>query len=355
MLPAALVPVLFGLGCETNPDQLHARYPDEPLPTEAAQTATARTSPRTEQTEAKAEGRNEQAQSLVGEPRNRLDEPSFRETKAKAQAGDAVAQNRLGLAYVRGQGVPTNLVESVKWFRKAAEQGYARGQVNLGLSYEKGRGVTQDYAEAAKWYRFAADQGDPHAQFSLGVFYTYGRGVAQDHAEATGWYRQAAEQGNLKAQNNLALSYARGDGIIRHYAEILKWLRNAAEQGDEKARMNLNMLFPTIRTFDGETYEYAVVTSVTRDSLFIKYTSKVGSAGLAQVRFENLPDYLQQRYRNSRQKAAAAYDAARREEIARRQTTRSAGAFAMAQEQITGEDEALKELDNIERSLQADE
>ena len=41
--------------------------------------------------------------------------------------------------------------------------------------YARGQGVPQDYAEAVKWYRLAADQGDARAQNNLGVMYANGR------------------------------------------------------------------------------------------------------------------------------------------------------------------------------------
>ncbi len=31
-----------------------------------------------------------------------------------------------------------------------------RGTINLGVSYVKGQGVPQDYAESVRWYRLAA-------------------------------------------------------------------------------------------------------------------------------------------------------------------------------------------------------
>jgi hypothetical protein len=52
-----------------------------------------------------------------------------------AETGDAAAQNRLGLIYQNGEGVPQNDAEAVRWYLKAAEQGYADAQNNLGLMY----------------------------------------------------------------------------------------------------------------------------------------------------------------------------------------------------------------------------
>ena len=47
----------------------------------------------------------------------------------------------------------------MKWYRRAAEQGNALAQNNLGLAYAKGNGVPQDYVLAHMWWNLAAAQG----------------------------------------------------------------------------------------------------------------------------------------------------------------------------------------------------
>src|ERR1035438_8400587 len=89
--------------------------------------------------------------------------------KIKAEKGDAEAQCRLGTCYRVGQGVETNYVEAVKWYRKAAEQNYAAAQTKLGMCYFGGLGVPQDFAEAVKWFQKAADQNFAAAQFNLAL------------------------------------------------------------------------------------------------------------------------------------------------------------------------------------------
>ena len=92
----------------------------------------------------------------------------FRSCSRKAQNGDALAQNTLGIMYASGQGTVQNYAEAAKWYRKAAEQGNATAQNNLGNKYYNGQGVEQNYSEAVKWYRKAADQGNAKAQNQLG-------------------------------------------------------------------------------------------------------------------------------------------------------------------------------------------
>jgi len=81
----------------------------------------------------------------------------------------------------------------------------ALGQYNLGAMYEKGEGVPQDYKEAVKWYQLAAEQGDADAQYNLGLMHSNGQGISQNDKEAIKWYRLAAEQGNALAQDELNL------------------------------------------------------------------------------------------------------------------------------------------------------
>ena len=45
----------------------------------------------------------------------------------------------------------------MKWFRQAAEQGDNFGQYELGKCYYNGDGIPQDLAEAVKWFRKSAE------------------------------------------------------------------------------------------------------------------------------------------------------------------------------------------------------
>ena len=69
--------------------------------------------------------------------------------------------------YAKGEGVPRDDAEAVKWFRKAAKQGHARAQYNLGLMYADDEGVPQDDAEAYAWFAVAAANGHEYAKDNL--------------------------------------------------------------------------------------------------------------------------------------------------------------------------------------------
>ncbi len=122
-----------------------------------------------------------------------------------AEQGEADAQNKLGVMYAEGQGVPQDYAEAMKWFRLAADQGYAKAQHNLGYMHEYGEGVTQDYQEALRWFRLAADQGYAVAQTNLGFMYAKGHGVTKDYVQAYVWYTLAASQGDDLATKSQTL------------------------------------------------------------------------------------------------------------------------------------------------------
>ena len=70
------------------------------------------------------------------------------------------AQYNLGVMYRDGRGgLPQSDALAVEWYRKAADQGYAGAEFNLGVSYAKGQGVPQNFPEALRWLRKAHAQG----------------------------------------------------------------------------------------------------------------------------------------------------------------------------------------------------
>jgi len=111
-----------------------------------------------------------------------------------ALKGHPLAQHRLGVMYVFGQGVPQNYATATRWFRKAAAQGQGESQFSLGLRYLLGQSVAQDDTEAARWFKLAADQGVGMAASMLAELYAKGRGVPQDLVEAYKWLAVAGDQ-----------------------------------------------------------------------------------------------------------------------------------------------------------------
>ena len=82
-----------------------------------------------------------------------------------------------------------------------AEKGNARAQNKLGMVYHKGTGVPKDDKEAIKWYRKAAEQGDSSAQFCLGVVFL-NNAELKDNVTSYAWTDIAAANGYANAKKN---------------------------------------------------------------------------------------------------------------------------------------------------------
>jgi len=144
---------------------------------------------------------------------------------AKANAGEADAQYRLGNMYNFGDGVRRDYAQALVWYRKGAEQGDAKSEFQLGGLYHFGHGVLQDDAQGFAWTMKAAEQGDGDARFFIATCYGEGWGVAKDDAQEIAWLRKGAEQGHLGSQFFLGRAYAAGiDGAPVDYAEACFWL-----------------------------------------------------------------------------------------------------------------------------------
>jgi len=144
-----------------------------------------------------------------------------------AEAGNAEAQNLLGLMYENGEGVKLNAETAAAWYRKAAEQGHGEAQLNLGALYENGEGVARNEATAAQWYQRAAEGGNMLAQYSLALMYRQGRGVARDDRQAAKWFAPVAQHGFAVAQINLAFMYLAGEGVPQDAGKAVELFRAA--------------------------------------------------------------------------------------------------------------------------------
>lgn len=111
--------------------------------------------------------------------------------------GDAKAQYSIGAKYEGGYQYPFSLMQdyelAAKWYLKSAKQGNVYSQDRLGMLYEEGNGVPQDYNEAIKWYKLAANQGGRGSAHKLYQIYSVGTSE-EDIAEAQKWRRIAYER-----------------------------------------------------------------------------------------------------------------------------------------------------------------
>lgn len=120
--------------------------------------------------------------------------------KQAADNGHTAAQVIVaGMLQMKGQ-----LAEAFRYFQLAAEAGDAVSQTAVGMAYSNGEVVKKDEAVAAHWMRKAADQGEDMAQYLLAGMYAGGKGVPQDVVEAYYWLWLARANGMNGVDEKLA-------------------------------------------------------------------------------------------------------------------------------------------------------
>ncbi|HUH90229.1 MAG TPA: tetratricopeptide repeat protein [Lysobacter sp.] len=124
-----------------------------------------------------------------------------------ARAGDAVAQNAMGVHYqVQGDRTTAQM-----WYQRAADNGSAAAGINL-ASLARGDEARRQVGAGVE----AAADGDGEALFALARRYHRGEGVAVDYGKALQLYRSAAANGSKPAQQMLGLIQSRmlAGGVI---------------------------------------------------------------------------------------------------------------------------------------------
>jgi uncharacterized protein len=200
------------------------------------------------------------------------------ETRRKAMAGDAGAENALADWYQSGRhGFPKDLTVAAEWYLKAAEQGVNQAQGQIGEMYEFGEGVQKDHEKAVawirkatieysassmmiaaryadgintpqnvpkaiEWYQMSAEAGHVIAQTLLGNLYE-GTAGGENYAEAASWYRRATEAGWPDAMTDLGNLYSVGKGVPQDYGEAMRLYRESVARGGFSAQYPLGLMY----------------------------------------------------------------------------------------------------------------
>ena len=121
----------------------------------------------------------------------------------KANAGDPVAQQELGVRYLLGRGVEADSTKAAYWFFKAAEQNMISSRFNLGILLYHGWGISWNPFESYRAFLISAEAGMHEAEFVVGLHYTENLVVPRDYAAALYWVRKSAESGYAPAKEAL--------------------------------------------------------------------------------------------------------------------------------------------------------
>lgn len=134
--------------------------------------------------------------------------------------------------------------EAMRLYKKAIKQGESDGKSenNIGVLYAKGQSVPKDLVEALRWFRIAARKGSRDAMVSLGWFYEYGKGgVSANDAEAARWYRRAGSLASTdlaRVERRIAAAERRKKEIQEAEERRLAEEKRIAEAEERKRKLD---------------------------------------------------------------------------------------------------------------------
>lgn len=198
------------------------------------------------------------------------------------ELGNTSSLNALGLAYLKGVGVPLDYKEAAGCFRQAADLGDIWGEQYLDRLFGQGEDVPGEYQQYEQWYRQAADLGDSAALRQLGLFYMAGHEGEPDYKTAVYWleqaakqgeeraaaevveayallaedydkwsndawayhyYKKAAELGHAESQNMVGIYYARGIEVVQNQRLAAQWFEQSAQKGSSFGQYHLGAAY----------------------------------------------------------------------------------------------------------------
>lgn len=187
-----------------------------------------------------------------------VDDPqkSYAACRKHAELGAVIAQKRLALRYLKGEGVAENKEQAFAWTLKAAEQGDEEAQGIIQVMSLAGIGLNHNNAIAViAWYETLAAQNNIKAQESLVRLYGEDAASWRDETKSFYWQKKLAEKGNSNDQLALAVRYENGEGVAKDLTQAAIWYQKAAEQGNVRAQFELAYAYDTGESFVSKTWQ----------------------------------------------------------------------------------------------------
>ena len=163
----------------------------------------------------------------------------------KAKAGDAAAQNTVGVWYYMGKdSIKQDYKQALQWWARSAKQENVDAIGNMAMCYQLGRGTQPDSAMAVQLYETAIKKGNKgiipqhetivkntgsvFSSLLLRDCYIKGLGVKKDSKKATYFQEMAAKGGHVDSQFALGLYYLNN----KQADKAVEWFKKSAAQGN---------------------------------------------------------------------------------------------------------------------------
>lgn len=167
----------------------------------------------------------------------------FADVLAAAQAGDAVAQYLVGVAYTYGTGVAADPVQAYAWMSKAADGGLVRAVGVVGADRILGIGTEADMLSGWALLLQAGNAGNGIANYQVAILTLRNGYKFIERPVALQMLHRTAEQGIAPAQYALGHSYLQTTDDQRKDLDLARyWLQQAAAQGVQEAAADLATL-----------------------------------------------------------------------------------------------------------------
>lgn len=171
---------------------------------------------------------------------NPIADAAAKRSAATLTGETADAYQRISEMYEKGDELPKDNAEALRWLKKAADRGPG-AKVVLAMRYLNGPEAAQHYSEAFELCKAAAAEAasarfvDPPAVNCIAGIYRRGLGVNKNPSEAIKWYQKAAGN-NAHAAHELAGMYATGEGTKVDRPEAFMMFFQAALFGMKNSR-----------------------------------------------------------------------------------------------------------------------
>lgn len=163
--------------------------------------------------------------------------------KLAADLGHITAQHNVGVYYLNGYGIESNLVESIRYYIMAAKQGDIDAQKKCDSAFGE-KPTDQKIAKYLfEYYYGLADRWDISAMKKVAVCYFFGRGTEKNYGLAFKYYQLVANKKDAWGQYEVAICYRNGEGVEQDLVKSIQYYILAAKQGHKSAQKRCDEVF----------------------------------------------------------------------------------------------------------------
>lgn len=141
------------------------------------------------------------------------------------------AKYYLAICYFYGHGVEKDRKMAFQVFKSVCDSD-ARAYYYLGICYENGYGTKKNPKKTINMWKKGSDEEDDSATVALGNYYENGVVVKQNIKTAITYYRKGIEQGNTQAKIYLAYCFENGVGVERDIVSAARLYKEAIDEGE---------------------------------------------------------------------------------------------------------------------------